>query len=446
MIKQLDWWQRLWKAEPAVASEPVAHAVLPPAPDCLVIDDEEGIRTFIATVAERAGLTAEQHASTATLGEGTAQAKVVFLDISLGGSDAVAGIRDLSRVGFRGALQIISGQPKELVQDVLKVAQRHRLTLLPPLAKPIGTKHVRSTLARCGLMETAGSTLVDLGEALRSGWLEVWYQPKVDLKSKLLVGAEALARLRHPEMGVLFPRSFLPGASDAVLAELSIRMIETVLEDWPSFEAERALLTPSVNVPFSALAALPVAAIIHRLKPRSERWPGILLEVTEDQAIRDVGLAHEVATQLRIHNIRLSLDDFGAGYSSLARLKQLPFAELKLDRSYVKNCACDPVHHAICKAAIDLAHSFGSVAVAEGIENVEDFKALRALGCDLGQGFLLSPPMPKHELIELVRRRGVERLEENQQNAELAVRIPYSGQQHSLAPALGFAALPPAEQ
>jgi EAL domain len=97
--------------------------------------------------------------------------------------------------------------------------------------------------------------------------------------------------------------------------------------------------------------------------------------------------------QLKIYDILLSIDDFGAGYSSLARLKQLPFAEVKLDTNFVQGCASNPQNAALCKAVFDLAHSFDAVAVAEGIEKPEDLRALYQMGCDLGQGYLLAAPI-----------------------------------------------------
>ena len=128
--------------------------------------------------------------------------------------------------------------------------------------------------------------------------------------------------------------------------------------------------------------------------PKDDAWPGLIIEVTEGEVASDVGLAHEIATQLNIYGIKLAIDDFGEGYSSFARLRDLPFAELKLDASFVQNCAEDTKNAAICRAVIELAHSFGAVAVAEGLETAADVQAIQRMGCDLGQGFLFARPMP----------------------------------------------------
>ena len=120
----------------------------------------------------------------------------------------------------------------------------------------------------------------------------------------------------------------------------------------------------------------------------------------------DLPLAAEMAKKLAHLNVKLAIDDFGRGYSSLARLKELPFAELKLDRTFVTDCGVDKVNAPLCKTVIDLAHNFGSAAVGIGIEKASDALALTSMGCDLGQGFLLGQPMPEDRFISLLRQRA----------------------------------------
>ncbi len=105
-------------------------------------------------------------------------------------------------------------------------------------------------------------------------------------------------------------------------------------------------------------------------------------------------------------NVKLAIDNFGRGYSSLARLKVLPFAELKLDPTFVTDCGTDKVNAPLCKSVIDLAHNFGSLAVAIGIEKAADALALTSMGCDIGQGFLLGQPMPEERFMSLLRQRA----------------------------------------
>jgi len=248
-------------------------------------------------------------------------------------------------------------------------------------------------------------TRIAVDEALRNNWLEIWYQPKIDLKRKCLAGAEALARIRHPQEGVLWPESFLPGIDDESLAHLTEHALLTTLRNWTSFADVGVNLHLSINVPASALSKLPIAEIVAQNRPQSENWPGLILEVTEDQIVRDIALAKKCATELKASGVTIAIDDFGAGYSSFSSLRDLPFAELKLDGSFVKNCAIDATNAAICQTAIDLAHRFGSVAVAKGVESMADLQALVVMGCDFGQGMLVAPPTPKERFLELLSQR-----------------------------------------
>jgi len=248
-------------------------------------------------------------------------------------------------------------------------------------------------------------TRIAVDEALRNNWLEIWYQPKIDLKRKCLAGAEALARIRHPQEGVLWPESFLPGIDDESLAHLTEHALLTTLRNWTSFADVGVNLHLSINVPASALSKLPIAEIVAQNRPQSDKWPGLILEVTEDQIVRDIALAKKCAAELKASGVTIAIDDFGAGYSSFSSLRDLPFAELKLDGSFVKNCAIDATNAAICQTAIDLAHRFGSVAVAKGVESMADLQALVVMGCDFGQGMLVAPPTPKERFLELLSQR-----------------------------------------
>jgi EAL domain-containing protein (putative c-di-GMP-specific phosphodiesterase class I) len=246
---------------------------------------------------------------------------------------------------------------------------------------------------------------VTLGDVLNRNWFELWYQPKIELKSMRLYGVEALVRARHPQRGVLPPGVFLPGAGEADMLALTERVIVTALKDWTDFAASGVALKIAVNVPVSALVKLPISTMVREQRPSAENWPGLILEVTEDEIIRDLKLANDAAAELKASHCSLALDDFGAGYSSIARLKQLPFSELKIDRAYVVNCHTDRVNAGLCEVFVELAKRFGLKTVAEGIESTHESHRLQALGCDVGQGYLYAKPMSKGQLIGVTRRQ-----------------------------------------
>lgn len=267
-------------------------------------------------------------------------------------------------------------------------------------------EHIRSMLSRaddeCG---PDGKPKVTLQKALDRKWLEVWYQPKFDLHSRRMVGAEALIRVRHPELGVLPPGVFLPGAADAAMLAMTERVIAEALRDWEDCRAVGAPhLKLAVNVPANAFVRLPIARMIREGRSRSREWPGLILEVTEDQAMNDLDVANEVAAELRSQNCGLAVDDFGAGYSSLARLRQLPFTELKIDRAYVTDCHTDRTNAGMLETIVELAKRFDLKTVAEGIETPHESHKLQGIGCVVGQGYLFARPMPKDQFIATLQR------------------------------------------
>src|SRR5215472_155275 len=248
--------------------------------------------------------------------------------------------------------------------------------------------------------DASGKPQVTLARALKRDWLEVWYQPKVSLQTGHMVGAEGLIRLRHPELGVLGPGAFLPGAAEPEMLQMTEKVIATALRDWNDCAAiGMPQINLAVNVPASAFVELPIAQHIREERPKSDQWPGLILEVTEDQIVNDLKMANEVANELRAQKCSLAIDDFGAGYSSLGRLRQLPFSELKIDRAYVTDCHRDKVKAGMLESIIALARGFGLKVVAEGIETFHESHKLQGLGVLVGQGFLFAKPMPKDELL-----------------------------------------------
>jgi EAL domain-containing protein (putative c-di-GMP-specific phosphodiesterase class I) len=375
-------------------------------PSCFVVDREPGARRLIASVVDDLGLRAEQFDDIPQMLEAAAQRRpdLLFLDLGPDGSKSIA---LLGAVLLGCPVQIMSGLNAVLVEEIRRTGERRGLQMLPVLHKPFRDSAVRRIVSELGLRRDAMSTFnVTLAEALCCGWLEVWYQPKIDLRAKLLAGAEAYIRIRHPAHGVVSPDNFLIDAAVPELLSLTEHVIRTVLRDWPTFSGFGVSLKFAVNIPGSALRGLPLSAMLRQEQPKDPNWPGLILEVTEDDIISDLSLASDLARQLRPFNVGLAIDDFGAGYGALARLREVPFCELKIDRSYVAACDSDQMNAGLCETVIELAHRFGVLAVAEGIETAGELKALHRMDCDLGQGYLFARPLPKAQFAELLRQRG----------------------------------------
>jgi EAL domain-containing protein (putative c-di-GMP-specific phosphodiesterase class I) len=235
-----------------------------------------------------------------------------------------------------------------VLAEIEQIGLRHGLAMLPSLKKPFRANDLKTKLtagARVNDTTPAAKSKklvrVDLAEALRKHWLELWYQPKIHLKSLSVCGAEALIRVRHPDHGIMSPAQFLPKAGDLLYEPLSRFVIATAMAHWNTLDADKIAHKLAVNVPASVIVSPEFIGVLRKLLPTNPKFPGLIIEVTEDEIIQDPIRIREIATQLKLYNVSLSIDDFGSAYSSLSRLHELPFTELKLDRSFVSNCALE---------------------------------------------------------------------------------------------------------
>jgi EAL domain-containing protein (putative c-di-GMP-specific phosphodiesterase class I) len=378
-------------------------------PLCFVVDGDASIRHFLSLVLHGAGIDTEEFADAQTFRAAMARRApdVVFLNIALESAEAIQCVVVLGKKNYTGYVQLMSSRGSAVLEHVKSIGTQHKLQMLAPLKKPFDTGTVLKILQDLKLAHPPSlATRVDLDEALRNGWIEFWYQPKIDLRKKQLVGAEAFARARHPQNGIVMPNAFMPGAKESALITLSEQALSQGLQTSAKFAKLGVNLRLAINVPVNALVKLAVADIVQTYIPQFEKWPGLIIDVTEEQIVADLSLANDITSKLRHLDVHLAIDDFGRGYSSLARLKELPFAELKLDRTFVTDCGTDKVNAPLCKTVIDLAHNFGSIAVGIGIEKASDAMALVSMGCDYGQGFLLGQPMPEERFASLLRQRA----------------------------------------
>ncbi len=186
------------------------------------------------------------------------------------------------------------------------------------------------------------------------------------------------------------------------------RRLASALQSGLNLEKFGVNLRIAINVPVKCLVKLPVDKIVRDHRQQVEDWPGLIIDITESQIISDLALASDLNKKLSEHNVRLAIDDFGKGYSSLTKLKELPFAEMKLDRS-VSWSAAVPTRPRTRRSRRDrhqaLAHSFGAIAVGIGLEKASDTMALVSMGCDIGQGFLFGQPMPEERFTALLKQR-----------------------------------------
>jgi diguanylate cyclase (GGDEF)-like protein len=246
--------------------------------------------------------------------------------------------------------------------------------------------------------------LLDAGDPDRQ--LVPFFQPQVRIADATVTAVEALARWRHPTRGLLMPGTFLPIAEARGLEiALTYHMIDVAVAEAATWQEAGAPLVVSVNVSPRCLLDPQFVPRVRAALSTSGLAPGLLqVELTETSVMTEPERSRKTLRDLRDHGVKVSIDDFGTGFSSLAQLKQLPADELKIDRTFVRELVDDPEDMVLVRSAIDLAHNLGLSVVAEGVEGLDALVLLAELGCDLAQGFALSPPVAVEELPQACAR------------------------------------------
>jgi diguanylate cyclase len=250
-------------------------------------------------------------------------------------------------------------------------------------------EHDRNTRERLELV-------ADLRAAVQERKLVLHYQPKIELRTGDIVGAEALVRWPHPTRGLIPPNDFIPLAEQTgVIRALSEFVLEEAVRQAAAWRAQGTDVDMAINVSATNLLdqgwteTVTTTLARHGLPPRR-----LILEITEDVIMADPDRSLAAIEGLVSAGVRVSVDDFGTGYSSLAYLKRLPVAELKVDRTFVRDLASDTADAAIVEAIVALGRRLGIAVVAEGVEECDALEHLRALGADSVQGFYFSAPLP----------------------------------------------------
>jgi EAL domain-containing protein (putative c-di-GMP-specific phosphodiesterase class I) len=240
----------------------------------------------------------------------------------------------------------------------------------------------------------------ELLQCIEGGCIDVLYQPKIDVRTLEFIAVEALIRLNHPKRGQLAPAAFLAMAEESgMIGQLTRTVFLKSLGQAAEWMGNDLPLQIAVNVSPLLLTDLGLPETFAELADQHGiARDNVVLEITESWLNEEPVAALDILTRLRMKGFNLSIDDFGTGYSTMLQLNEIPYSEMKLDQSFIRNATRDREARAIVESSIELGHKLGLKVVAEGIEKQEDWDLISDMHCDEGQGYFIARPMPGDQI------------------------------------------------
>ena len=382
-----------------------------PKQSVLIVDDDPVQGQLIRNVCNRIGYTAVFAASyeSAAAALTTHRFSHVTIDLALGERDGIELIRLITSLPQIPRVIVISGCEQRILNAAVRLAHAAGACDAVSIPKPIELSALRQALmvlpCDCRGARSAKQrkpdviTTDDLRAGFANGEIFAMFQPKILLSTGRLVGCEALARWDSPKFGMVSPDRFIPLVEQAglikpvtlLMLREAIALIQDLLPTVPDFSA-------AVNFSATLLADPTIPEDVESiLVENSVSGRSMMIEITETTAMSDVAKAMDTLLRLRIKGFGISMDDFGTGYSSMSVLAQMPFCELKIDRTFIKDCLVDQDLWKVVTSAVAIARAYNMKAVAEGIEDLETLWALEAIGCHIGQGYAISKALPRSE-------------------------------------------------
>lgn len=377
-------------------------------PRLLIVDDDEEIRSILH---EHLGRT--YHCVATDSAEGAlnllrAQAfDLILTDIAMARMSGLEMLPHITTLAPDSLTVMMSGR-----RTIDSAIQAMRAGAFDYITKPFDLTEVSAVIQRAlddrGAIERERFHANLMGPARRMAAaiereeLMVHYQPQVDIQNRRVVGAEALVRWQHPELGLLLPGAFIDTAErNGSIKQIGVAVLRAACKQarcWRDAGLER--MRVAVNASPRQLREDDFPETVRAILDETDITAELLeIEVTENSFIENGEGAIRTLCRLRDMGVRIAIDDFGTGYSSLGYLKRLPIDSVKLDASFVKDATTDPDDAALVMAIITLAHNLGKKVVAEGVEREDQFAFLRLLRCDQGQGFLFGGPVAAERLL-----------------------------------------------
>lgn len=371
----------------------------------LVVEDHAFQRANLVGLVRAIGI---QHVSEASNGREAlaaleangAPVAVILCDLEMPEMDGIQFLRAVAERKLAHGVIIISAREAEILASVEAMVRSQGLAVLGKLGKPFVPEELWGLLSS-DPEETAPvvvERVLDPGElrrAIEAGEVQCEFQPKVNLATGEMIGVEALARLRLPGASPVGPNEFVPAVVRAgLIIPLTTQVLDASCRALVDWDQQGLCLTAAVNLSMSALSDLGAPdRFAEQVRARNVDPRRITFEVTETEVMSDPATVLNVLARMRLKGFRLAIDDFGTGYASLAQLNTMPFTELKIDRTFVRNCGQSQRLRNIVRTSLDLARRLNMRTVAEGIESLDEWDFLRLAACDEGQGYYIARPM-----------------------------------------------------
>ena len=361
----------------------------------VIIDDEPAIRDFVSIVAGDLGFEVRDTGSADeffALVE-SFEPTLVLLDLTMPNVDGIELLRQLGERNCSAGVVVLSGADPRVLATAQRLGTTQGLNMVGTLQKPVLLATLQEMLKQ-GMHATQRITAAELDNAIVERELHVYYQPKIARRGGewVIEGAEALLRWMHPRLGLVMPGDFIPLAEESgLVGKLTDYVLEIALDSLSRWSEQGLDLTVAVNVAPQLLGDFDFPDRIARMLDAKGVDNGrLVLEITESAAMKDPKVTMHILARLRLKDIELAIDDFGIGFSSLKLLYEMPFSELKIDRSFIEDLEHNPEAGTIVNTIVQLAHNLGMAVCVEGVETPAAFDAVDALGCDKMQGFLIS--------------------------------------------------------